>query len=185
MLKKFKRFFKNEAKLDLTFSPYVVNLAGQNYQLLQANDDSIPDLLQLERAVYSGRTPWNRFSFKTELRKRHDSLYLVLYHGSELAAFIGTRFNLTEAHITNIAVNPHYQQRGLATYLLQLMMRQARKNEIGKMTLEVRADNFKAQTLYRKLGFNFNFIRKNYYLDTQTDAINMVLWLRPRALKHK
>ena len=42
------------------------------------------------------------------------------------------------------------------------------------MTLEVRSDNYNAQSLYRKLGFKDNFIRKNYYTTEQADAISMI-----------
>ena len=53
------------------------------------------------------------------------------------------------------------------------------------VTLEVRTDNEIAQRLYRTLGFKGNFIRKNYYQDTNTDALNMVLWLKPHKIKEK
>ena len=35
------------------------------------------------------------------------------------------------------------------------------------------------------LGFEGTFIRKNYYHDTHTDAMNMVLWLKPHQIKRK
>lgn len=50
----------------------------------------------------------------------------------------------------------------------------AQKNRAVQMTLEVRSDNYSAQSLYRKLGFKDNFIRKNYYTTEQADAISMI-----------
>ena len=50
----------------------------------------------------------------------------------------------------------------------------AQKNRAVQMTLEVRSDNYNAQSLYRKLGFKDNFIRKNYYTIEQADAISMI-----------
>ena len=61
----------------------------------------------------------------------------------------------------------------------------ARENTSDCVTLEVRTDNEIAQRLYRTLGFKGNFIRKNYYQDTNTDALNMVLWLKPHKIKRK
>jgi ribosomal-protein-alanine N-acetyltransferase len=43
------------------------------------------------------------------------------------------------------------------------------------MTLEVRVTNEIAKKLYYKLGFQDGGIRKNYYTDTQEDAL--VMWV--------
>ena len=61
----------------------------------------------------------------------------------------------------------------------------ARENDSDCVSLEVRVDNEIAQKLYRSLGFEGTFIRKNYYHDTHTDAMNMVLWLKPHQIKRK
>ena len=125
----------------MSFTPFIANVNGKRLQIMQATDDNIPDLLVLEEQVYSGRTPWNKFSFERELEKRHNCLYLVVYYESMLVAFIGARFTPEETHITNIAVAPAFQ--------------------------------------------NMHIGRKNYYHDTHTDAMNMVLWLKPHQIKRK
>ncbi|MDM8282034.1 ribosomal protein S18-alanine N-acetyltransferase [Lactobacillus gallinarum] len=186
MLKKFNQFFHQSVnQIDMSFTPFITNVNGKILQVMQANDDNIPDLLVLEQQVYSGRTPWNQFSFATELRKRNNSLYLVVYHASNLVAFIGARFSPEETHITNIAVSPLYQHQHIGHYLMEMMINRARENDSDCVTLEVRTDNEIAQRLYRSLGFTSNFIRKNYYQDTNTDAINMVLWLKPHQIRRK
>ena len=87
MLKKFKLlnqfFHPEENKVDMSFSPFITTIGGLTLQVMQAGDENIPDLLVLERQVYSGHTPWSKFSFETELRKRQNSLYLVVYHASD------------------------------------------------------------------------------------------------------
>ena len=93
MLKKFNQFFHQSVnQIDMSFTPFITNVNGKILQVMQANDDNIPDLLVLEQQVYSGRTPWNQFSFATELRKRNNSLYLVVYHASNLAPMNATKF---------------------------------------------------------------------------------------------
>lgn len=167
------------------FNPFVMTVGDQRLQVMQACDDNIPDLLLLERQVYSGQTPWSSFSFKSELRKRKNSLYLVVYQASTLVAFIGARFHPREAHITNIAVAPQFQGKQIGHHLLNLMIELARQNGCECVSLEVRIDNDGAKRLYSSLGFKAMFIRKNYYQDTNTDAVNMVLWLKPHQLKRK
>lgn len=169
----------------MKFDPFVLSVGDMRLLLMKAKDDNIMDLLMLEKAVYSGQTPWSSFSFESELRKSNNSLYLVAYDADNLVAFIGVRFHPREAHITNIAVAPNYQAKGIGSSLINLMIDKARQNNCECISLEVRVDNDKAKRLYRQLGFETTFIRKNYYQDTNTDAANMVLWLMPHPMKRK
>lgn len=189
MLKKFKKinqfFHPEENQITMTFDPFVMMVGNNRLLVMPANDENIPDLLLLEKEVYSGQTPWSKFSFKSELRKRRNSLYLVVYQASTLVAFIGARFHPREAHITNIAVAPEFQGQGIGSELINLMIDRARKNGCECVSLEVRIDNKRAKHLYQRLGFEAMFIRKNYYQDTNTDAVNMVLWLKPHKIKRR
>ena len=49
----------------------------------------------------------------------------------------------------------------------------AKQNEVSYLTLEVRASNLVAQTLYQSLEFQALAIRKRYYTDNQEDAVIM------------
>lgn len=80
---------------------------------MQATSENIPDLLSLEKQIYSGRTPWDVISFKSEIGKKTNSLYLVVYQAATLVAFIGAHFYSREVHITNIAVAPAFQKSEL------------------------------------------------------------------------
>lgn len=174
MLKKFN-YFIHDDEIDLSFPPFAVRMQERTLQVMQASDENIADLLVLEQEVYSGRTPWNNFSFKTELQKHANSLYVVVYEGSTLVAFVGMRMQAQEGHITNIAVKPSYQRQGIGTFLLRTMIKVAMRNHARQMTLEVRTDNEAAKSVYKKLGFKPNFVRKNYYLTEHADALSMLL----------
>ena len=169
----------------MLFSPFVTTIGSERFQIMQACDNDIPALLELEKQVYSGQTPWDSFSFKTELRKKSNSLYLVVYSASTLVAFIGARFYPRETHITNVAVNPQYQGRHIGRRLLEMIIERARKNKRELVSLEVRIDNDRAKNLYQSLGFEAAFIRKNYYQDVHKDAVNMILWLTPHKIKRR
>ena len=188
MLKKFKNinhfFHPDNNHISTDFSPFVTTIGGERLQVMQATDNNNSDLLDLEREVYKGEMPWSSFSFKTELQKTKNSLYVVVYQASTLVGFIGARFLTREAHITNIAVSPVFQGRGIWTFLLNLMIQKARDNKCECISLEVRIDNDRAKKLYSDLGFEATFIRKNYYQD-DVDAVNMVCWLMPHKLKER
>lgn len=178
MLKKFSVFFKPAPQFDLSFEPFVKVISNISLQVMKANDTHLEDLLNLEKRVYRGHTPWDRFSFRNELKKHHDSLYLVVYDGSQLVGFIGARFFDKEGHITNIAISPEYQHRKIGSFLVSMMIDYGRKNDCDLMTLEVRMDNAIAQAAYKKLGFKPNIVRKNYYFTDKMDGLNMVLNLK-------
>lgn len=81
---------------------------------------------------------------------------------------------LDEAHITLLAVHPNYQGRGLGQALLWGLMQAARDRTLERATLEVRASNRSAISLYSKFGFQLAGRRRRYYKDTNEDAL--ILW---------
>lgn len=81
---------------------------------------------------------------------------------------------LDEAHITLLAIHPAYQGKGLGQIMLTSLMKVAQKRKMERATLEVRASNQAAQSLYKKLGFKEAGRRRRYYQDTQEDAL--ILW---------
>jgi len=81
---------------------------------------------------------------------------------------------LEEAHITILAVHPDYRRRGLGRLLLYALLREARKHQLERATLEVKPSNQAALSLYHKFGFTEAGRRLKYYKDTGEDAL--VLW---------
>ncbi|QFP79016.1 ribosomal protein S18-alanine N-acetyltransferase [Latilactobacillus graminis] len=150
-----------------------VMIDGTTFYLARASQNDITALLDIERAVYAGQTPWNRWAFTNELSKQKTSLYLVLCQGTEVVAFVGAWFTANEAHITNIAVHPSYQKRGIGHFLVHEMVNIAHDYPSQKITLEVRASNTTAQAVYRKLGFTIVRTRPNYYIQEKEDAFSM------------
>lgn len=81
---------------------------------------------------------------------------------------------LDEAHITLLAVHPHYQHQGLGQAILLALMAEACDRGLERATLEVRASNVPALSLYRKFGFKIAGRRRGYYKNTNEDAL--ILW---------
>lgn len=96
---------------------------------------------------------------------------------------IGCRFSLSKAHITFLAVVPKEQGQGIGSYLVQTVLDLAKSADLKAVTLEVRVENKKAQELYQQLGFEDNFVRKNYYDNDDrpdSDGLNMICHLRKK-----
>ena len=81
---------------------------------------------------------------------------------------------LEEAHITILAIDPRFQGQGLGQALLLALLKSAHDRQLERSTLEVRASNLAAVSLYKKFGFKEAGRRKRYYEDTGEDAL--VMW---------
>jgi len=82
---------------------------------------------------------------------------------------------LDEAHITVMAVHPDVKRQGLGQAMLLALLERARLRGLERATLEVKASNQPAISLYQKFGFKVAGTRKGYYQDTGEDAL--ILWL--------
>jgi len=140
---------------------------------MEAGD--LDEVLEIEQASFP--RPWTRGMFESELRNPVSFSYTLKVRPQDGKEEIGGYVVLWvvhgEAHILNIAVNPKYRGRGIATRLMQLMLELMKRNLVYEVFLEVRVSNTAARDLYKRFGFRESFIRKKYYGDE--DAIVMVL----------
>jgi ribosomal-protein-alanine N-acetyltransferase len=110
--------------------------------------------------------PWSR---RRRLQNAPTSPVSLQY----IIGFSGFWMMADEAHLTNIAVRRQYHGKGLGELLLLASIDLAGKLKASFLTLEVRASNLAAQSLYRKYGFMQMGIRRGYYLDNREDAVIM------------
>lgn len=136
-------------------------------------DDDLDDVMIIEEACF--KTPWSKEAFDSELNTNSKARYMVIYHEGNIVGYGGMWFILDEAHITNIAIHPSHEGKGLGSILVDSMIDYAKSNHIKSMTLEVRESNDRARGLYTKLGFMDCGKRPNYYQDSKEDAV--IMWI--------
>lgn len=132
----------------------------------------IEQVYEIERRTHS--TPWSRLTFQRELTNSRHSMCLVAELEERVIGFACMYHVLDEGHITNIAVDIPYQNKGVATRLMLGSIEEAIKRGVRRITLEVRKSNTKAQHLYIKFGFRMSGLRKGYYTDNREDAL--IFW---------
>ena len=121
--------------------------------------------------------PWTISSFENEL-KNLLATYLVAKLNEKTVGYIGMWIYMDECNIINIAVHKDYRRQGIASILIEEMLKLCKKHKTRYIMLEVRANNIPAQKLYAKYGFRDEIIRKNYYANpdgTREDALIMSL----------
>lgn len=131
--------------------------------------NDIDQVYGIERRSHS--TPWSKITLQREVVGNQNSLCLVAELGEKIAGFICLYMVLDEGHITNIAVDAPYQNRGIGSRLILTSIDAVKERGITHLTLEVRKSNTKAQHLYIKFGFRMSGLRKSYYTDNSEDAL--------------
>jgi ribosomal-protein-alanine N-acetyltransferase len=130
-------------------------------------------VLRIETLVYP--RPWSQSLFLSELALRGSRAYFVARVGRDIVGYAGIMLSGEDAHITTIAVDPEHHRHTIGTRLLLVLTREALARGARHMTLEVRLSNHAAQDLYRRFGFGPVGVRKNYYQETNEDAL--VMWV--------
>lgn len=131
-------------------------------------------VLKIEGQVYP--RPWTLTLFMSELNLRTSRYYIAARVGSAVVGYAGIMYATDEAHITNIAVDPAWQRHHIGSRLLLNLARSAPHFGAKHLTLEVRVSNVAAQGLYGQFGFRIEGLRKNYYAESNEDAL--IMWAR-------
>jgi [ribosomal protein S18]-alanine N-acetyltransferase len=130
----------------------------------------LPQVTAIERRSFTA--PWSLAMFGLEISKPSSISLAALQGGRLLGYLVCSRYD-TVRHIMNIAVEPEWRRRGIATALLDALFEQAdRPGE--QYTLEVRPSNAGAVAMYQRLGFRSAGRRPGYYHDNQEDAL--IMW---------
>jgi ribosomal-protein-alanine N-acetyltransferase len=129
-------------------------------------------VLRIEAQVYP--RPWSLALFMSELGLRTTRSYVVARVDGVVVGYAGLMLSLDDAHVTTIAVDPAWQRHKIGTRLLLHLARDAVRRGARNLTLEVRVSNQQAQAMYHQFGLRPAGIRKNYYVETNEDAL--VMW---------
>ncbi|MEL7241135.1 MAG: ribosomal protein S18-alanine N-acetyltransferase [Cyanobacteria bacterium J06643_5] len=144
-------------------------------QIQTLSHQHLAAILELDKACFNGL--WSEEGYKRELESPNSEIQgLFSQKTGEKLLGMGCLWSiLEEAHITILAIDAQYHRQGMGAALLYSLINTARKCNLERATLEVRASNQPAISLYEKFGFKTAGRRKRYYQDNQEDAL--ILWL--------
>lgn len=137
----------------------------------------LPTLVELDRHCLGGM--WTLRGYQQEFNNPHSHLFTLNQTHKDINKTLmiggGAFWHIgEEAHIILLMVHPNYQSRGLGSFILQQLLGQAVQQQLERATLEVKASNLAAISLYQKYGFKVAGTRKGYYQETSEDAL--ILW---------
>ncbi len=123
-----------------------------------ARPADLGDIMDIER---DGDASWSKAAFEVALG--NDGWFLVARENGQVSGFIIGRFDGFDVELLKLSVAVASRKRGVATRLLQQLLRLSKQKGAGVCHLEVNAGNLPAIALYRKLGFSLTGLRKGYY----------------------
>ena len=137
-------------------------------RIVPMNESHVAQVAALEKECFS--MPWSENSIASELRNEL-ALWLVAVDGDRVVGYVGSQTVFPETDMMNIAVNPERRREGIAEVLVDSLVTELKRMGSSCLTLEVRASNIPAISLYEKKGFHEAGRRKNYYRNPREDAL--------------
>ena len=138
-----------------------------------SSERDIEDILRIESISFTN--PWTKEMYLSELEHRDVSFFYVARDAlGEAIGFCSCWCVLDEVHINNLAVLPEHRRSGVASALLERVLRDGAARGASRATLEVRRSNVAALKLYERFGFTVSGVRRGYYTNPDEDAL--ILW---------
>lgn len=132
------------------------------------NETHVNQIADLEKLCFCD--PWSVNSISAELNNPL-SLWVVAMDGKCLAGYVGSQSVMGWADMMNLAVHPDYRRMGVAENLISQLIARLKENNVTCLSLEVRASNAPAISLYTKSGFVEVGRRPGYYHNPKEDAL--------------
>ena len=140
-------------------------------QFRWGNKRDLPRVLEIEKDVFE--FPFDEADFLRVLRKRNTVLTVAIDGSERLCGYALYAIFEARFHILNIAVDPHYQRRGVGAAMIDTLKDKLSANRRKRITAEVRESNVDAQLFFKATGFRAVTILRDFYDETDDDAYVM------------
>lgn len=144
------------------------------------NDDIDHIMTVMEHAFDPGfGEAWNRLQVENAILVPSTHYGLADIDGNPLSAgaqpggFYLSRSSDQEEELLLIAVLPQYRKRGIASRLLEQLIKEAQLRGVSSLFLQMRDGN-PAESLYKKYGFSPIGRRKNYYKTINYNRVDAI-----------
>lgn len=137
----------------------------------EMNESDIDGIAEIEKKCFA--EPWSKKMIEDDY-KNGLTYYIICEKAGKIVGYGGMWHVINEGHITNIAITPEEQGKGLGGRLMEALIKLAKEKEMIGITLEARVSNSKALKLYEKYGFRSEGLRPDYYSDNHESAV--IMW---------
>ncbi|MBR7133699.1 MAG: ribosomal protein S18-alanine N-acetyltransferase [Clostridia bacterium] len=141
-----------------------------DYRVVSAEDEHIKGIAEIEAVTFA--EPWSE-NVIAQAMKGGTDFFVAVDAEKRVLGYVGISAVCGEGYIANIAVRSDSRLMGIGTALMNRIMDFANENGLEFVSLEVRASNQKALSLYEKFGFVQEGRRKGFYNNPKEDALIM------------
>lgn len=144
------------------------------YSIRDAQTDDLPMIEEIEKECFS--VPWTRSQLALALPGKEREFLVAADPEGAILGYAALMTVLDEGSLSNIAVTGKARRHRIAHALLDEMLLRAKQRRLSFVTLEVRAQNSAAISLYEKAGFAPVGLIKAYYEFPKEDALLMTIF---------
>lgn len=144
-------------------------------------DSACVQITQLEQELF-GRGAWTEGMVRAELCGDNRTYVFEIDEQQHIHGYAGFWFDGDDAELMTLGVSKGFQNRGIATNMLNTLLSKAQRQGAQRMLLEVRVDNIAAIALYEHFAFERIGLRKRYYQPENVDAYTMAVDLNRRTI---
>lgn len=141
--------------------------------------EDLDEILAIENASFS--KPWSRDVFMRELHipiSRNLVAKIREDRHVEIAGYVTYWIVAEELQVHKICVRENLRKSGVASRLMEEMIRLSCREGVFLCSLEVGRSNEGAKRLYEQFGFEVTEIRPQYYAESGEDAMILCADLR-------
>ena len=170
-----EEYRKTALEIQKRFNGILEFLTDIKIEISPMTEADIKSVALIEKECFSD--PWSEKSLREEL-ENPVACFFTAKIGGETAGYIGSFNVVGEVSVTDIAVSEKFRKKGVGTKLLEHLEKVCREKNAEFITLEVRASNEKAISLYEKCGFSRVGERKGFYSHPTENAVLMTKTLK-------
>lgn len=145
-----------------------MNLLLNDVSVVPLCEEAVVNAAGLEKEVL-GHEAWSAEAIKETLE--HNGQYFAAFLDGEYLGHGGFTFAADEGYITNVVVSKKARRQGVASKILEEMLKVAVEMRLSFLSLEVRESNKSAIALYKKTGFTERGRRPGFYSEPKETAI--------------
>ena len=138
----------------------------------EVKEEFLEQSFEIERQNYSPHWTRDYILFNIKLPQNLRKFFVAKLENL-IVGYIICWLSEETAHIHNIAVRKEYQNQGIGKKILEYLIENLKLDGIKSIVLEVRKNNKRAISLYKKFSFKEVSIKPKFYPDGE-DAIFMI-----------
>lgn len=146
-----------------------------NWHVRRTNLEDLETIAELDEQIYVLEKPWSYQEFLDCFNEETGVFFTAVSDTGQIIGYsLYNMLTKTQAELLANTVVPQYRGLGIGKALLEARLNHIDANpRVKKTILQTRTDNDIVIKLYKKYGFDFNKVLKNYYRPG-VDAFEMV-----------